>query len=112
VATSAVWVVPLWIAYGTYYALSEGVGKAMVADLAPTELRATAFGILNSVQGVMILPASVIAGLLWSLIAPPAPFWFGAALCGRGGRAAAGHGRGREPSRGAYDVAGPPAGQL
>jgi MFS family permease len=79
IATAAIWVVPLWIAYGTYYALSEGVGKAMVADLAPTDLRATAFGILNSVQGVMILPASVIAGILWSLVAPPAPFWFGAA---------------------------------
>jgi MFS family permease len=77
VATAAIWVVPLWIAYGTYYALSEGVGKALVADLAPTELRATAFGILNAVQGVMILPASVVAGILWSLIAPPAPFWFG-----------------------------------
>ena len=78
-ATSAVWVVPLWIAYGTYYALSEGVGKALVADLAPTELRATAFGILNAVQGAMILPASLVAGILWSAIAPPAPFWFGAA---------------------------------
>jgi MFS family permease len=78
-ATSAVWVAPLWIAYGTYYALSEGVGKAVVADLAPSELRATAFGILNAVQGTMILPASVIAGVLWSAVAPPAPFWFGAA---------------------------------
>jgi predicted MFS family arabinose efflux permease len=27
----------------------------------------------------MILPASVIAGVLWSAVAPPAPFWFGAA---------------------------------
>jgi MFS family permease len=79
IATEAVWVMPLWVAYGTYYALSEGVGKALVADLAPTELRATAFGILNAVQGLMILPASVIAGILWSAIAPPAPFWFGAA---------------------------------
>ncbi|HEX7492523.1 MAG TPA: MFS transporter [Candidatus Limnocylindrales bacterium] len=79
VVTSAVWVVPLWIAYGTYYALSEGVGKAFVADLAPKDLRATAFGILNATQGLMILPASLIAGLLWSLIAPPAPFWFGSA---------------------------------
>jgi MFS family permease len=78
VATAAIWVVPLWIAYGVYYALSEGVGKAMVADLAPTDLRATAFGILNAVQGVMILPASLVAGILWNLIAPPAPFWFGA----------------------------------
>jgi MFS family permease len=82
VATAAIWVVPLWIAYGTYYALSEGVGKAMVADLAPKDLRATAFGILNATQGLMILPASVIAGLLWSLIAPPAPFWFGAGCAG------------------------------
>jgi MFS family permease len=79
VATSAIWVVPLWMAYGTYYALSEGVGKALVADLAPTELRATAFGIFNATQGLMILPASLVAGILWSLIAPPAPFWFGAA---------------------------------
>jgi MFS family permease len=79
IATSAVWVVPLWIAYGTYYALSEGVGKALVADLAPKDLRATAFGILNATQGLMILPASLIAGILWSLIAPPAPFWFGSA---------------------------------
>jgi len=80
--TDAVWVVPLWIAYGTYYALSEGVGKALVADLAPRDLRATAFGVLNATQGLMILPASVIAGLLWSLIAPPAAFWFGAACAG------------------------------
>ncbi len=78
-ATSAEWVLPLWIAYGTYYALSEGVGKALVADLAPRELRATGFGIFNAIQGAMILPASVIAGVLWSAIAPPAPFWFGAA---------------------------------
>ena len=82
IATAAVWVVPLWVAYGTYYALSEGVGKALVADLAPTELRATAFGILNATQGLMILPASVIAGVLWSAIAPAAPFWFGAACSG------------------------------
>jgi MFS family permease len=77
-ATSGEWVVPLWIAYGTYYALSEGVGKALVADLAPRELRATAFGILNAVQGTMILPASVVAGLLWGGVGPAAPFWFGA----------------------------------
>jgi MFS family permease len=79
IVTSATWVAPLWIAYGAYYALSEGVGKAMVADLAPPDLRATAFGILHATTGLMILPASVVAGLLWTLIAPPAPFWFGAA---------------------------------
>jgi MFS family permease len=79
IVTQAAWVVPLWIAYGTYYALSEGVGKALVSDLAPSDLRATAFGLLNAIQGAMILPASLVAGILWSAIAPPAPFWFGAA---------------------------------
>ncbi len=63
--------------YGTYYALSEGVGKALVADVAPGELRATAFGILNATVGVMILPASVVAGILYGA-SSPAPFWFGA----------------------------------
>ena len=53
-----------------------------MADFAPKDLRATAFGILNATQGLMVLPASVIAGLLWSLIAPPAAFWFGSACAG------------------------------
>lgn len=77
-------VLPLWLLYGAYYGVNEGVGRALVADLAAPELRATAYGILNSVVGLAILPASVIAGLLWDRVAQPAPFWFGAA-CAAGG---------------------------
>ncbi|HEY8871014.1 MAG TPA: MFS transporter [Candidatus Limnocylindrales bacterium] len=79
VAGSAAPVAALWILYGTYYGVNEAVGRALVADLAPTDLRATAYGILNSVVGFLVLPASVVAGLLWDRIAPAAPFWFGAA---------------------------------
>jgi MFS family permease len=68
----------LWILYGTYYGVSEAVGRALVADLAPTDLRATGYGIVNAVVGLAVLPASIIAGLLWDRIAPSAPFWFGA----------------------------------
>jgi MFS family permease len=69
----------LWILYGTYYGVNEAVGRALVADLAPTDLRATGYGLINAVVGLLVLPASVIAGLLWDRIAPGAPFWFGAA---------------------------------
>jgi MFS family permease len=79
IAGSPAWVGLLWILYGTYYGVNEAVGRALVADLAPTELRATGYGIINAVVGVLVLPASIVAGLLWDRIAPSAPFWFGAA---------------------------------
>jgi MFS family permease len=76
---SAAPVVVLWLIYGLYYGVNEAVGKALVADLAPAERRATAFGIINAVVGFALLPASLVAGLLWDVISPSAPFWFGAA---------------------------------
>jgi MFS family permease len=74
-----------WILYGVYYALTEGVEKAFVAELAPHDSKATALGFSSTIVGIGLLPASVIAGLLFT-IAPSAPFLFGgitslAALC-------------------------------
>lgn len=74
----------LWIVYGAYYGISDAVGRALVADLAPVELRATGYGILNAVVGLLLLPASILAGQLWDRVGPSAPFWFGAA-CAAGG---------------------------
>lgn len=73
-----VWV--LYTLYGLYYGLTEGVGKALVADLVPAEKRGTAYGLYNAAVGVAALPASFIAGLLWQKVSPAAPFLFGAAL--------------------------------
>lgn len=70
--------------YGVYYGLTEGVARAFVADLVPSHLRGTAFGILHAVIGLVALPASIIAGVLWQGIGawngfgPGAPFLFGA----------------------------------
>ena len=69
----------LWIMYGAYYGVAEAVGRALVADLAPAARRATGFGIVNALVAAMLLPASVVAGLLWSSLGPGGPFWFGAA---------------------------------
>jgi MFS family permease len=66
--------------YGIYYALTEGVAKALVADIVPQEQRGTAYGVFNAAIGFSALPASVIAGVLWQYINPSAPFIFGASL--------------------------------
>lgn len=78
-ADSAAAAALLWIVYGVHTGIAVAVGRALVADVAPVRLRATAYGILNAGEAVAILPASVIAGLLWDAYGPPAPFWFGAA---------------------------------
>jgi len=66
--------------YGIYYALTEGVAKALVADYVPQEQRGTAYGLFNAAIGLAALPASLIAGILWQTINPSAPFIFGASL--------------------------------
>jgi MFS family permease len=76
----------LMAVYGVYYGLSEGVAKAFVADLVPPERRGTAYGMYNAAVGLMALPASLIAGILWQGVlgwagfGPAAPFLFGACL--------------------------------
>ena len=70
----------LFAFYGIYYATTTGVAKAFVADLIDTENRGTAYGIYNTVLGLITLPASLIAGILWDKINPSAPFLFGSAV--------------------------------
>ncbi len=78
--TYQIWI--LFAFYGIYYATTEGVAKALIADLVVSEHRGKAYGIYNSVIGLIALPASVIAGFLWDAIGAPAPFFFGAAMAG------------------------------
>lgn len=66
--------------YGLYYATTEGVAKAFVADMVPSSRRGTAYGIYNMTVGLISLPASIIAGFLWDKINPAAPFYFGSII--------------------------------
>ena len=80
---SAAWQVWLLFAlYGLYYGVAEGVSRAFVADLVPAERRGTAYGLYHTAVGLSLLPASLIAGWLWHLIGPEAPFFFGAVTAG------------------------------
>ncbi len=72
--------------YGIYYAATEGVAKALVADLVPDTQRGAAYGLFNAAIGITALPASLLAGLLWqgagtwAGFGAWAPFLFGAVL--------------------------------
>jgi predicted phage tail protein len=70
---------PLFALYGIYYALTERIQRAFVADLVPEVARGRAFGIYHAVVGALALPASLLAGWLWDAVAPAAPFWLGGA---------------------------------
>jgi MFS family permease len=72
----------LFAFYGLYYATTEGVAKAFVADIVAPEQRGRAFGLYNAVIGLMALPTSFIAGLLWDKVSPRAPFLLGAGVAG------------------------------
>jgi MFS family permease len=74
----------LYAFYGLFYALTEGSAKALVAELVPDASRGAAYGLYSAAVGVMALPASVIAGILWDRISPAAPFLFGAVMAGIG----------------------------
>jgi MFS family permease len=79
-ATSKPALVTLFLVYGVYYGLTEGVEKAVVADLAPADARGTAFGAYHAVIGVGALAASLLFGLIWKVAGAPVAFAVGAAL--------------------------------
>lgn len=68
---------PLSAAYGVFLAATEGVEKALVADMVPQGQAGTAFGWYNLVAGIFLLPASVLFGWVWSSFAPLWAFAFG-----------------------------------
>jgi MFS family permease len=68
--------------WGLHMGLTQGLLSKLVADHAPSDLVATAFGIFNLVSGGALLLASVVAGWLWSAFGPSATFLAGAGFAG------------------------------
>ena len=71
--------IALW---GLHMGMAQGLLSALVADAAPANLRATAFGVFNFASGVAL--ASLIAGSLWEQIDPSATFIAGAVFTALG----------------------------
>jgi MFS family permease len=71
-------IIVLFVLFGVFYAIDEAQGKAFITDIERGRW-ASAIGLYNFVTGVVYLPASVIAGLLWALH-PTYVFGFAAAV--------------------------------
>lgn len=72
--------VAVFILYGFYTAMVTGVERAFIAEIAPQQLKGTMLGLHSTLVGIALLPASVIAGALWTTVGSFAPFALGALL--------------------------------
>ena len=73
-------IVILFALYGLYSAATDGIQKAFISDLVDKNKKGTAMGIYNALLGITLLPASLIAGLLYDKVDSNAPFYFGAVM--------------------------------
>ena len=67
----------LFPVYGCYMALTDGVGKAYIANQVSRETLGTAMGFYQTITGICAFLSSLAAGFLWTKIGAGAPFVFG-----------------------------------
>jgi len=79
-ANNQIAMIAAFVFYGIYTAMITGVERAYVAEISPVELKGTMLGLHSTVAGIALLPASVVAGLLWNSFGATVPFVFGASL--------------------------------
>jgi MFS family permease len=77
---AALW--PLLALYGVSIALTEGVAKAVIADIVPTGQRGRAMGVFGLVNGLAVLAGSLLSGWLWDAVSPAAAFAVPGAIAG------------------------------
>jgi MFS family permease len=70
----------LFVIYGFYTALTTGIERALIVEIIPETQKASALGLHSAIIGIGLLPASIIAGILWDLIGQSTPFIFGGTL--------------------------------
>jgi len=78
VTGSVVTIVALFALYGLYSAATDGIQKAFVSDMIDKNKQGTGLGIYNALLGITLLPASLIAGVLYDKVNSRIPFYFGA----------------------------------
>jgi len=74
-AKLSIWI--LFALYGLYIGLTEGIEKAFISDVSPTDKKATILGLHATIVGIGLFPASFLAGILWTQLGPAAPFIMG-----------------------------------
>jgi len=78
--TRNIWaIIGLFAMYGVYSAATDGIQKAFVSDMLDTNKQGTGLGIYNAMLGLTLLPASIIAGVLYDQVDSSVPFYLGSA---------------------------------
>jgi MFS family permease len=80
VATQPWQIWTLFAFYGLYFGLTEGVERALIADLVPAERQASAFGLYHFCIGIAALPSSLLMGYLYQSFGAGPAFTVGAVL--------------------------------
>lgn len=79
-AYNQIMIVSCFLLYGLYTAMITGVERAYIAEISPSDLKGTMLGLHSTLVGIALLPASLIAGVLWDLFGAVVPFIFGSSL--------------------------------
>lgn len=68
----------LFILYGSVFGITEGAERAYVADMTTPEHKGTSYGLFHFIQGIALLPASLITGIIWQMVGSKYAFLYGA----------------------------------
>lgn len=61
---------------GLYVAIEDSLERALAADLLPSDLRGTGFGVLAAVNGMGDFVSSILVGFLWTSVSPASGFLY------------------------------------
>jgi MFS family permease len=66
--------------YGLFYAFTDGVEKALIADFEVGERKGEAYGWLGLVQGLAIIPANLVFAIMYQKLGSQFAFWSSAGV--------------------------------
>ncbi len=72
--------IPLFILYGIYSALTDVSQKSFISDITTKEMKGTGYGLYHAVLGLTLLPASFLGGWMYDHLGNRLPFYFGATM--------------------------------
>ncbi|MCC6563296.1 MFS transporter [Candidatus Uhrbacteria bacterium] len=67
-------VLTVFVLYGLFYALTEGSGRAFIADLIPTESRGTAYAVFHAITGGALILGGFGIGRIWDAVSLQSAF--------------------------------------
>jgi MFS family permease len=78
-STSVLLLLIMFVLYGLFYAMIDGVQRAFVVDLSAHQLKTTALGTYHTAVGLAALPAGLLLGIIWDKLSPEVMFIY--SLC-------------------------------